>query len=128
MRSYKEILRYLIVREQLSLTWKLALFAVCAALIYGSLTLRDMRIESAEVTGTVLNDRTGLQDGASVEYIVVRLESGETVKAQSNGKLAYRPGRHVVIKQTRAKVFGIKKHEFKRYIDETRGADPERRP
>lgn len=33
MRSYKEVLRFLIIREQLALGWKIGLFIVCGALL-----------------------------------------------------------------------------------------------
>jgi hypothetical protein len=120
MRSYKEILRFLIVREQLSLGWKLAFFVVCAALVYGSLAIRGMRVRAVEVGGIVVNDRNNLKDGASVDYVTVRLEDGNTIKARANHKIEYHPGGHVIVKETRTNFFGVKKHEFKEYVAEPR--------
>jgi hypothetical protein len=118
MRSYKDILSFLIVREHLSLAWKLAFFVVCGALLYGSLTSRHVRVRSIDVKGTVLKDRSAVKEGASVEYLTVRLESGDTVKATGNRKIDYRPGREVIIKETTASLFGVRKHVFKKYLDE----------
>lgn len=118
MRSYKEILRFLIIREQLSLGWKLAFFVVCGALLYGSLAIRDMRIQSVDVKGTVLKDRTDAQEGTPAEYLTVRLESGVKIKASASLTIDYRPGREVIVKETTANFFGVKRYEFKKYVDE----------
>ena len=118
MRPYKEILRFLIIREQLSLGWKVAFFAICAALVYGSLTIRQLKVHSSEVKGTVLEDRTGMQKSASVDYFNVRLESGETVKVITKRKTGYQPGRRVVLEERASNFFGIRRHEFKRYANE----------
>ena len=120
MRPYKEILGFLIVREQLSLGWKLAFFAVCAALLYGSLTVRQLNIHSIEVKGTVLDARAE-KISASAVYLTVRLENGETVKASAGGKGDYRPGRRVVLEERANGFFGVRRHEFKRYADESGG-------
>ena len=118
MRPYKDILRFLIIREQLSLVWKLAFFAVCAVLVYGSLTIRQLKVHSTMVTGTVMEDRAQVKSGASVEYLTVRLESGETVKAGSNAKTDYRPGHRVILEERASNFFGVRRHEFKRYMDD----------
>ena len=118
MRPYKEILRFLLIREQLSLGWKLAFFAVCAALVFGSLTIRQLNVHSSEVKGTVLDDRTDMKHSASAAYLTVRLESGETVKAGVNGKTDYRPGRRVILEERASNFFGVRRHEFKRYTDD----------
>lgn len=119
MRPYKEILRYLIIREQLSLGWKLAFFAVCAALVYASLTIRDLKVHLIEVTGTVLKDRTDVKAGATVSYLTVRLESGDEVKAIASSKADYRPGRRVILEERSSNFFRVRRHEFKRYVDES---------
>jgi hypothetical protein len=118
MRPYKDILRFLIIREQLSLVWKLAFFAVCAVLIYGSLTIRQLKVHSTMVTGTVMEDRAQAQSGASAGYLTVRLESGETVKASSKATTDYRPDRRVILEERASHFFGVRRHEFKRYTDE----------
>ena len=86
MRSYKEILRFLIVREQLSLGWKILFFVVCGALLYGSLTVREMRIQSRDVSGTVVEISQEGRASASLAYLTVRLDDGNTVHASVNGK------------------------------------------
>jgi hypothetical protein len=119
MRPYSDILRFLIIREQLSLGWKLAFFAVCAALVYGSLTIRQLSVGSTLVTGTVVEDRGGATNGPSASYLTVRLASGETVKANASGEVDYRPGRRVILAEKANKLFGVRTHEFKRYADES---------
>ena len=57
MRSYIEQLRFLIVREQLALGWKVRLSSL-GALLYGSMTLMDVNIRSVDVNGTVTSHQT----------------------------------------------------------------------
>jgi hypothetical protein len=118
MRSYKEILRFLIIREQLSLGWKIAFFVVCGALLYGSLTLRRMEIQTAEVSGTVVGRSSEPAEGESTAYLTVRLQDGNIVQASVKGKIDYRPERRVVLKATTSKFLAVGKHEFKYYLDE----------
>ncbi len=117
MRSYKEILRFLIIREQLSLGWKIGFFVVCGALLCGFLTLRQMRIQTT--SGTVVENSSEARGDASTAYLTVRLEDGNTVQASVNGKIHYRPGRRTVLRETTSKFLGVKKHEFKNYLDDT---------
>ena len=118
MRSYKEILRLLIIREQLSLGWKIAFFVVCGALLYGSLMVRQMRIQTTDISGTVVENSSDAREGASTAYLTVRLEDGKTVQASVNGKIDYRPGRRVVLRETTSNFLGVRKHQFKNYLDE----------
>lgn len=118
MRAYKEILRFLIIREQLSLGWKILFFVVCAALLYGSLTLSRMKIQTAEVSGTVVEYSRDATEAGSAPYLTVRLDNGNTVQASVNGKIDYRPGRRVLLKETTSTFFGMRKHEFKDYLEE----------
>lgn len=120
MRSYKEILRFLIIREQLSLGWKMGFFIVCGGLVYGALSIGGVRVRSAEVQGTVVSDRADLRDGAPVASLTVRLDSGATVHANVAGTTEYRPGRRVVVKHTTTNFFGIEKNEVAGYLDEAR--------
>lgn len=118
MRSYKEILRFLILREQLSLGWKIAFFVVCGALLFGSLTVRQTRIQSVDISGTVVGNSRDAKEGTATTYLTVRLEDGNTVQASVHGKIDYRPGRRVVLKETTSNFLGVRKHEFKNYLDE----------
>jgi hypothetical protein len=118
MRSYKEILSFLIIREQLSLGWKIAFFVVCGALLYGSLTVRQMSLRSVDVGGTVVASSNDVTGETAPAFLTVRLESGETVQASVNGKIDYRPGRRVILRETTANFFAVRKHEFKKYLDE----------
>jgi hypothetical protein len=77
-----------------------------------------MRVGSIDVRGTVMKNRGDLKEGAAVDYAMVRLENGDTIKASATHKIDYRPGGHVIVKETRTNFFGIKKHEFKKYVDE----------
>ncbi len=120
MRSYREIVNFLLIREQLSLGWKIGFFAICAALVYGALTLRHITIQSIDLSGTVVNDRTDVKAGALVDYLTVQLDSGDTVRASSAGTIDYRPGQRVLVKEKSTNFFGIRKHEFKKYLDERR--------
>ena len=120
MRPYREILRFLLVREQLSLGWKIGFFIVCGALLFGSLTLRGVRVQTFDVLGTVISERTDLKENARVSELLVRLDSGETVRASAAGKIEYRPGQRVIVKATNTNFFGVRKHEFKQYLGEPR--------
>jgi hypothetical protein len=121
MRSYKEVLRYLIIREQLALGWKIGLFIICGALIFGSLTLMEVNIHSEDRQGTVISHRTDTVDAAAVTYLIVQLDSGETVLARSFGSFDYRPGQRATVRQTTTNFFGLKKYQFKSYIDQRPG-------
>ena len=118
MRSYKEVLRFLIIREQLALGWKIGFFIVCGALLYGSLTLSHVRIRSNEVLGTVVDrSRAGREENLGND-VIVRLDSGETVRARALSKHEYLPGRLVIVKETTTNFFGMRKYEIKRYASE----------
>jgi|ERR671924_1239140 hypothetical protein len=119
MRSYREILHFLIIREQLSLGWKIGFFIVCGALLYGSLTLSRARIQSVDFIGTVINDPVNIKNSASANYLTVRLDNGETVRARAAGTIEYRPGQRAIVTETSANFFGMRKHEFKRYLNES---------
>ena len=120
MRSYKEVLRFLIIREQLALGWKIGLFIVCGALLYGSMTLMDVNIRSVDVNGTVTSHQTETVKSESVTYLIVHLDRGDTVRAKSVGSLDYRAGQRAVVREITTNFFGLKKHEFKGYLDKPR--------
>jgi hypothetical protein len=117
MRSYIEQLRYLIVREQLALGWKIGLFIVCGALIYGSMTLMDVNVHRADVNGTVTSRQTETVKSESVTYLIVQLDRGDTVRAKSVGSLDYRAGQRAVVREITTNFFGLKKYVFKGYIE-----------
>jgi hypothetical protein len=121
MRSYKEVLRFLIIREQLALGWKIGLFIVCGALLYGSLTLMHVNIRSAELPGTVISHRTDTTDTGAITYLIVQLDGGETVRARSVGSFDYRPGQRAVVREITTNFFGLKKYQFKEYSDKRPG-------
>jgi hypothetical protein len=120
MRSYREILQFLLIREQLSLGWKIGFFIVCGALLYGSLTLSRVRIQSIDVIGTVISDRVDVKENASATYLTVKLDNGESVRASAAGTIEYRPGQRGIVTETSANFFGVRKHEFKTYLNEPR--------
>ncbi len=121
MHSYKDLLRFLIIREQLALGWKITFFIVCGALVYGSMTLARVNIRSVEVIGTVTSYQTDTTKSGPVTYLIVRLDGGETVRAKSVGAFDYRPGQRAVVREITTNFFGLKKHEFKGYLDTSRG-------
>jgi hypothetical protein len=121
MRSYTEILRILIIRDQLALGWKIGIFVIVGALVFGSMTLMHVKIRSVEVIGTVTSHQTDTTKSGSVPYLIVRLDGGETVRAKSIGAFDYRPGQRAVVKEVTTNFFGLKKHEFKAYLDKPRG-------
>ena len=120
MRTYREIISFLLIREQLSLGWKVGFFIVCGALVYGSLMLRHLQLRSVDVPGTVIRDRGDPKDSAPVSYLTIKLDSGDTVRASATKSTDYRPGRRAIVKEVRTNFFGVRKHEFKSYIEEAR--------
>ena len=121
MRSYKEVLRFLIIREQLALGWKIGFLIICGALLIGSAMLMRVNVRSVELRGRVLSHRTETTKAGAVAYLIVQLDSGETVRARNPGPLDYRPGQRGVVREVTTNFFGLKKHEFKGYLDEPRG-------
>ena len=120
MRSYKEVLRFLIIREQLSLGWKIGLFIVVGAVLYGSLTLMHVSVRSVEINGTVVSHGAHPTDEGHNAYLIIRLDTGETVRVRPSGSLDYRPGQRAVVREVTTNFFGLKKHEFKGYLDKPR--------
>ena len=117
MRSYIEQLRFLMVREQLALGWKIGLFIVCGALLYGSMTLTNVNIRSVDVHGTVTSHQTETVESGSVTYLIVQLDRGDTVRAKSVGSFDYRAGQRAVVREITTNFFGLKKYVFKGYIE-----------
>lgn len=120
MRSYKDVLRFLIIREQLALGWKIGLFIVCGALLYGSMTLMNVNIRSVDVNGTVTSHQTEIIKSGSVNYLIVQLDRGDTVRAKSVGPLDYRAGQRAVVKEITTNFFGFKNYVFKGYVEKPR--------
>jgi hypothetical protein len=69
---------------------------------------------------TVLSDRTDVKENAAINYLTVQLDNGETVRVDATRNADYRPGRKVIVKETTTSFFGLKKHTFKRYVDDPR--------
>ena len=122
MRRYSEILSKLLVREQLLLGWKIGFFILCGALLFGSIQLIEVKFRSTDVSGTVMPDGANQNSREPVSYLIVKLDSGETVRAGSNQPVAYRPGQRAVLRQTTTNFFGYKKHVFARYLDKAKSA------
>ena len=98
------------------------IFIVCGALLFGSIQLIDVKFRSADVSGTVMPDGANTNPGEPVSYLIVKLDSGETVRAGATLPVDYRPGQRAVVRQTSSNFFGYKKHEFARYLDKTKPA------
>jgi hypothetical protein len=78
MRSYREIVNFLLIREQLSLGWKIGFFIVCGALVFGSATLMRINVQSVDLAGTVVSHGADPTDEGHVAYLIVRLDNGAT--------------------------------------------------
>ena len=118
MRSYREIASFLLIRRQLALGWKMGFFMVCGALLYGSLTLSHVRVRSNEVFGTVVDQSGADQTENMGNELLVKLDSGKTVRARTPTKDEYLPGRRVVVKEMTTNFFGMRKYEIKSYASE----------
>lgn len=102
------------------LGWKIGFFIVCGALVYGAITIGHIRIRSTDVLATVMDDRAGANFNTRVNYLTVKLDSREMVRVNAAKGVDYRPGHRVLVKQTTTNFFGVRKHEFKRYVEEPR--------
>ncbi len=118
MRSYKEILSFLIIREQLSLGWKIGFFIVCGALVFGSGMLMSIKVRSEDFVGTVVSHGADPTEEGHASYLIVQLDNGQTVRARPMGPLDYRPRRRGVVRATTTNFFGLKKYQFRGYRDE----------
>jgi hypothetical protein len=117
MRPFKEIFRVLLIRDQLMLGWKIMFFIVCAALLVGSMTLARINVRAVEINGTVTSFRSEATASGRVSYLILHLDSGEDVEALSVGPLSYRPGQRAVVRRVTTNFFGLKKYEFKGYLE-----------
>jgi hypothetical protein len=117
MRRYSDILGSLLVREQLLLGWKIGFFIVCGALLFASLQLIEINSIATEVRGTVMNPAATKGPAEPVSYLIVKLDSGETVRVSAEGPLDFRPGQRAVLRQTTTNIFGYKKYKFARYLE-----------
>lgn len=117
MRQFSEILRVLVIRDQLLQGWKILFFVICGALVVGSMMLARINVRSAEINGTVTSLRSEKTESGAVVYLIVRLDSGETVEARNHGSLDYRPGQRAALRQVTTNFFGFKKYEFKQYLE-----------
>ena len=117
MLPFSEILRVLVIRDQLLQGWKILFFIICGALVVGSMIIARINVRSAEITGTVTSLRSEKTESGAVVYLIVRLDSGETVEARNHGSLDYRPGQRAALRQVTTNFFGFKKYEFKQYLE-----------
>ncbi|MBM4296823.1 MAG: enolase [Deltaproteobacteria bacterium] len=117
MRPFREIFRVLLIRDQLMLGWKIGFFIVCAALVIGSMTLARINVRAENVGGIVISHRSQTTESGTVSYLIVRLDSGVIVEARFHGPLNYRPGHRALVREVTTNFFGLKKHEFKSYVD-----------
>lgn len=122
MRRYSEILSKLLVREQLLLGWKLGFFILCGALLFGSIQLIKVNFRFTDVSGTVMPLAGNPSPSEPILFVIVKLDSGETVRAGSTLPVDYRPRQRALVRQTSANFFGYKKYEFARYLDNVKPA------
>jgi hypothetical protein len=121
MRSYKELLSFLLIREQLSLGWKILFFIVCGVLFFGSMMLMSIKVQSVDLVGTVVSHGADPSDEGHNAYLMVQLDNGKTVRVRFAGSLDYRPRRRGVVREVTTNFFGLKKYEFKGYLDKAHG-------
>jgi len=117
--SYREKLDLFVLRERISLTWKSLLVAVCGVLIFGSLFLLYIPVQTVELLGTVVAHRAQTSQSSSRRYLVVRLDDGWTVQARVYRHADYRPGRRVSLTETTTRFLGYKWYQFNRYVEES---------
>ncbi len=120
MRSYKEVLSFLLIREQLSLGWKILFVIVCGGLFFGSMMLMSIKVQSVDLVGTVVSHGANPSDEGHNPYLIVQLDNGKTVRVRFAGSLDYQPRRRGVVREVTTNFFGLKKYEFKGYLDKPR--------
>jgi hypothetical protein len=118
MRPFREILRVLVIRDQLLLGWKIGFFIVCGALVVGSMTLARVNLQSVDMLGVVISHGTEPRGEGQGAYLVVRLDNGESVQVRAVGRLDFRPGQRAIVRVITTNFFGLNKHEFKGYLDQ----------
>ena len=123
MSSYREKLDFLLLRERISLAWKLIFVALCGFLVFWGLFLFYMPAQIVEVAGTVLSHQTKTSETSSRNYLVVRLDNGVTVHARVYGHVDYRPNHHVILTETTTRFFGYKRYKFNRYAEAPKETD-----
>jgi len=121
MRSYKEILSFLIIREQLLLAWKIMFFIVCGSLVFGSLTLMRINIQTVDFLGIVIAHGAEPSGAGREAYLIVKLDNGESVRVRVAGWFDFRPGQRALVREITTNFLGLKKYEFKDYLDQPRG-------
>jgi|GEM_PF-2809086 len=117
MRSFTEILRILVIRDKVMLGWKIAFFAICAALVVSSMILMRVTGRARDLTGTVTAQRSESRDSRHLNHLIVRLDDGQTVEARARDPLKFRPGQRAVVREVTTNFFGLKRYEFKSYLE-----------
>jgi hypothetical protein len=117
MRPYKEFASFLLIREQLLLGWKIMFFIVCGALIFVSIILAKIKLQPEDFLGVVLSQGVESTAGRRETFLIVRLDNGETARVRYAGMLDFRPGRRVRVHEIKTSLFGLKKYEFRGYLD-----------
>jgi hypothetical protein len=117
MRPFKEIFRVLLIRDQLMLGWKIMFFIVCGALVIGSMMLARINVRAADINGVVTSFRSEQTESGTINYLIVRLDSGAIVEAHAPGPLNFQPGKRVAVRMVRSNFFRLQKHEFIGYLD-----------
>ena len=123
MRPYKEIVGFLLIREQLLLGWKIMFFIVCGALIFVSMTLAKIKLQPEDFLGVVLSQEVKPSGGRREAFLIVRLDNGETVRVRNPGSLDFRLGRRIRVHEIKTTFFGLKKYEFRGYLDQPLGRE-----
>jgi len=77
-----------------------------------------VNIRAVDIDGTVTSHRSETTETGTVGYLMVRLDSGQTVEARYRGPLNYRPGQRAVVREVATNFFGFKKYQFKGYLDQ----------
>jgi hypothetical protein len=103
----------------LSLAWKILLFVVCGALVFGSVMLMSIKVQSADLLGTVVSHGAYPSDQGYYSYLIIQLDNGSSVRVPIGSTVDYRPRRRVAIWEATTSFFGLKKYQFERYLDES---------
>ena len=123
MRPYKEFASFLLIREQLLLGWKIMFFIVCGALIFVSMTLTKIKLQPEDFLGVVLSPGVEPTGEHREAFLIVRLDNGETVRVRYPGTVEFRPGRRALVHEVKTSFFGLKKYEFRGYLDKPHGKE-----
>ena len=82
--------------------------------------LMSIKVQSIDLVGTVVSRGADPSDEGHNAYLMVQLDNGKTVRVRFAGSVGYQPRRRGVVREVTTNFFGLKKYEFKGYLDKAR--------